>query len=272
MSFVTKKSIFIFLILFTYSSCSNTSGYEKQTGTSRFLSLEKKFDYISEHKHDISSFTFSDDSKIVIWMHGTKRPSFANNLQCINDLPPKSLMLAAKQLDFSVYYLCSNATDGKEKGSFIYKRVDELKHILQQFNQAGMKRENIFLSGFSAGGWTALMAAKKLPDEFNKGVLFAPAFAGPRYETRIFPVWRKILRPKQVSEILEAERLDFLIFAYDDDPFNRPEDLFVFHKPNNLFPKIIGYTCNKGHYTYKNDCKSDETFQKILNYLQSSSY
>ncbi len=237
---------------------------------SRFLSLEKKFGDTITQKRDISSFAFNDNSKIIIWMHGTKRPSLANNFHCTNDPPPKSLMLAAKQLDFSVYYLCSNATDGKEKGSFIYKRVSELKTKIEQLNKRGIKSENIFLSGFSAGGWTALMAAKMLPNEFNKGVLFAPAFAGPRYETRIFPVWRKILRPKQVSVILEAEELNFLIFAYNDDPFNRPEDLFVFRETENLSPEIIGYTCSKGHFTYKNDCKEQETFEKILDFFQSS--
>ena len=148
--------------------------------------------------------------------------------------------------------------------------MDELEEKIQQLNQAGIKSENIFVSGFSAGGWTALMAARMLPTRFKGGVLFAPAFAGPRYETRIFPIWRKVLRPKQINEILEAERLDFLIFAYNDDPFNRPEDLNVFVKSNNLYPKIIGYSCKKGHFTYRQDCKSEKTYKEILNFFQAS--
>ena len=154
--------------------------------------------------------------------NGTDRPAIAGNLNCDDDMPPESLMLAANKLDISLYYLCSNATDSGIKGSFIYKRVLELERTINLFNEAGIKPHNIYLSGFSAGGWTALMAAKAIPRKFNKGVLFAPAFAGPRYETRFFPVWRKIIRPKQVKEILKAEKLEFLIFAYEDDPFNRP--------------------------------------------------
>ena len=270
MPYIFKQLILIFLILFLHSSCSNTVIHGQNTGVSRFLALEKKFDDMTNQEMDISSFQFNNDSKIVIWMHGTKRPSLANNFRCTNDLPPESLMLAAKKLDMSVYYLCSNATDGESKGSFIYKRVDELREKIKQLNEAGLRAENIFVSGFSAGGWTALMAARMLPNEFNRGVLFAPAFAGPRYEIRLFPIWRKVLRPKQISEILEAKRLDFLIFAYDDDPFNRPEDLIVFQKSEKIFPKIIGYTCNEGHFTYKNDCKSQETYEKILTFFQSS--
>ena len=269
MSITIKRLICLFLFLLINTSCSNISISENTAGKSRFLFLEKKFTDTLGKATEISSFDFNDKSKIIIWMHGTKRPALASNFSCTRDLPPKSLMAAAKDMDFSVYYLCSNVTDEKEKGSFIYKRVNELKTKIEQLNQAGIKSENIFLSGFSAGGWTALMAAKMLPNQFNKGVLFAPAFAGPRYETSIFPVWRKILRPKQISEILEAERLDFLIFAYDDDPFNRPEDLIVFQKPDNFLPEIIGYTCNKGHFTYKNDCKDQETYEKILNFFQS---
>ena len=72
--------------------------------------------------------------------------------------------------------------------------------------------------------------------------------------------------------VLEGERLDFLIFAYSDDPFNRPEDLNVFVKSNNVYPKIIGYSCKKGHFTYRQDCKSEKTYKEILNFFQASDY
>jgi hypothetical protein len=260
----------IFVIILLFSSCSSTNTIASKYGSSRFLSVEQKFAHYPPETRNIQSLPFSHESKVIIWLHGTKRPAVISNHKCNDDLPPKSLMLAANKLDFSVYYLCSTATDGVEKGSFIYKRVSELEKLLSQLNEVGIHNENIFLAGFSAGGWTALMAARALPNRFNRGVLFAPAFAGPRYETNIFPIWRKVLRPKQINEILEAERLNFLIFAYSDDPFNRPEDLNVFLKSNNFYPKIIGYSCKKGHFTYRKDCKSNETYKEILNFFQAS--
>ena len=261
---------YIFVIILLLSSCSSANTIANKSGSSRFLSVEEKFAHYPPETRNISSLPFSHESKIIIWMHGTKRPAVISNDKCVDDLPPQSLMLAADKLNMSVYYLCSIATDGLEKGSFIYKRVSELEKLLSQLNEVGIHNENIFLAGFSAGGWTALMAATALPNRFNRGVLFAPAFAGPRYETNIFPIWRKVLRPKQINEILEAERLDFLIFAYSDDPFNRPEDLNVFVKSNNLYPKIIGYSCKKGHFTYRQDCKSEKTYKEILNFFQAS--
>ena len=258
---------FIFLFI---SSCSTSEILQTKKSTSRFLSVEKELMHVAPKEQNISNLQFSNRSKIIIWMHGTKRPAVAGNYNCTDDMPPESLTLAARKLNFSLYYLCSRAVDGREKGSFIYKRVDELEEKIKQLNQAGIKSENIFVSGFSAGGWTALMAARMLPTRFKGGVLFAPAFAGPRYETRIFPIWRKLIRPKQVSKILEAKRLNFLIFAYNDDPFNRPEDLYVFRRQGNSFPKITGYTCNRGHFTYKNDCKGKETYEEILSFFQAS--
>jgi pimeloyl-ACP methyl ester carboxylesterase len=187
-------------------------------------------------------------------------------------MPPKSLIVAAEKLDFSIYYLCSNATDGFERGSFIYKRVSELEETISHFNKAGIPSKNIFLSGFSAGGWTALMAASILPDHFNRGVLFAPAFSGPRYESTIFPVWRKVIRPKQINEISKAKILNFLVFAYEDDPFNRPRDLGFLLNRKTSYPKIIGYNCNKGHFTYTKDCKINETSSRILTFFQESEF
>ena len=88
-------------------------------------------------------------------------------------------MLAANKLNLSVYYLCSTATDGLEKGSFIYKRVSELEKLLNQLNEVGIHNENIFLAGFSAGGWTALMAARALPNRFNQRCFICSSFCRP---------------------------------------------------------------------------------------------
>ena len=267
---INRNFIIALIFVLVFSSCAPIGISTDQSGKSRFLFLQKDLRNISQKSDEISSINFFEQSKIIIWMHGTNRPAFPGNPNCNDDMPPDSLILAAERLDFSIYYLCSNATDGLEKGSFIYKRVFELEQTISYFNQACIPSDNIFVSGFSAGGWTALMAASILPDRFNRGVLFAPAFSGPRYETTIFPVWRKVIRPKQIDQILKAKRLNFLVFSYEDDPFNRPRDLdFLLHQKNS-YPVIIGYNCNKGHFTYTKDCKHKETSERILNFLQDS--
>ena len=56
------------------------------------------------------------------------------------------------------------------------------------------------------------------------GDCFAPAFAGPRHETKNIRGGerRQDLRRK---EITKAKFIDALVFAYEDDDFNRPEEL-----------------------------------------------
>ena len=269
---IIERIILTLIFLLVFSSCSTNGTSSNQIGKSRFLFLQKELTNISKKSDEISIINFEPHSKVMIWMHGTKRPAIAGNLNCNDDMPPESLMLAAIKLDISLYYLCSNATDSGIRGSFIYKRVQELEETINLFNQAGIKPHNIHLSGFSAGGWTALMAAKTLPGTFNKGVLFAPAFAGPRYETRFFPIWRKIIRPKQVKEISKADELEFLIFAYEDDPFNRPIELEFLIDKEEQYPEIIGYSCNEGHFTYRKDCEGKKTYERIINFFQSSEF
>ena len=269
---INKNIVFTLIFLLVFSSCSSNNIAPNQSGKSHFLFSPKEPTKTSTKSDKISSIKFSEQGKVIIWMHGTKRPAIPGNFNCNDDMPPDSLMQAAIKLDFSLYYLCSNATDGLEKGSFIYKRVFELEEAINDFNEAGIPSKNIFLSGFSAGGWTALMAASILPDRFNGGILFAPAFSGPRYETTIFPVWRKVIRPKQINEISKAKRLNFLVFAYEDDPFNRPKDLGFLLNSKTSYPKIVGYNCNKGHFTYTKDCKSSETSSRILTFFQESEF
>ena len=134
----------IFVIILLLSSCSSTNTIANKYGSSRFLSVEQKFVHYPPETRNIQSLPFSHESKVIIWLHGTKRPAVPSNHKCDVDLPPKSLMLAANKLDFSVYYLCSTATDGLEKGSFIYKRVSELEKLLSQLNELGIHDENIF--------------------------------------------------------------------------------------------------------------------------------
>ena len=123
------------------------------------------------------------------------------------------------------YYLCSKAIDAGKTGSSIYKRKKEINKILDQLIEKGVNPQKIFLTGFSAGGWTSLMMMDELEKKFNSAIVFAPAFAGPRSEIKKYPRWRKIERPRQVKEMIEAKIIKALIFAYEDDAFNRPQEL-----------------------------------------------
>ena len=210
------------------------------------------------------------DLTIIIYSHGTSRPQKKENCTKSYNQIPQSLKILTKTDNTYFYYLCSKATDGGTLGSYIYKRKKEINKVLDQLISAGIKPKNIFLTGFSAGGWSSLMMMDQVEKKFNSAIVFAPAFAGPRSEINKYPKWRKEERPKQVKKMTEAKVIKALIFAYEDDKFNRSKELnFLKEKyPNSV--KLVGYKCGKGHYTIDDDCQINKTKKIIKNYFENS--
>ena len=210
------------------------------------------------------------DLKIIIYSHGTGRPQKKENCTKSYNKIPRSLKILKEFDNTYFYYLCSKATDEGVLGSYIDKRKIEINKVLDQLISVGVKPENIFLTGYSAGGWTSLMMMDQVGKKFNSAIVFAPAFAGPRSEIKKYPIWRKIVRPRQVKEIIEAKIIKALIFAYEDDAFNRPQELNFLKEKYPTSIKLIGYKCGKGHSTVDEDCKIKKTKEIIKNYFQNS--
>ena len=208
------------------------------------------------------------DLKIIIWSHGTTRPQKRQN--CLKSTIPETLFALNEINNTYFYFLCSRATDGNKLGSYIYKRKKEINKILDQLISAGIKPESIFLTGQSAGGWTSLMMMDQVEKKFNSAIVFAPAFAGPRNETNKYPKWRREERPRQVKKMTKAKVIKALIFAYEDDRFNRPKELMFLKEkyPNSV--EMVGYKCGNGHNTGFDDCRFSNTTKKIKNYFENS--
>ncbi len=207
-----------------------------------------------------------EDLKIIIWSHGTNRPQKQEN--CLKLTIPETLFALSENNNVYFYFLCSRAIDGDKLGSYIYKRKKEINRVLDQLISVGIKPKNIFLAGQSAGGWTSLMMMDQLEKKFNSAIVFAPAFAGPRSEIGIAPRWRREIRPRQVKQMIKAKVIKALIFAYEDDPYNRPKELMFLKEkyPNSV--EIVGYKCGNGHSTTYNDCRFDKTKQTIKKYFE----
>ena len=68
--------------------------------------------------------------------------------------------------------MCSKSTDNDNSpGSYIYKRVKQLKKLLTEINEIGVNPNNIFISGWSAGGWTALHMFRENEKLFNSAIV-----------------------------------------------------------------------------------------------------
>jgi hypothetical protein len=110
---------------------------------------------------------------------------------------------------------------------------------------------------------------------FNGVIAYAPAFAGRRDESNIYPWWRKTVRPKQIKEILSAPEMDALVFAYENDAYNRPQDLQFLSDHYPLTPTggvdFVAYGCKKyfAHLTFLNDCRLKDTTMRVRRFVES---
>lgn len=214
------------------------------------------------------------DKIVIVYNHGTTLPQQVEDCSAWVNQVPRSL-LAIQSQTVLIYYLCSAAREpytmsGKYAGQYIYGRLKEVEATLDELTALGVSPKNIFLAGHSAGGWTSLMAQRYFGKKFNAAVVFAPAFAGRRSQERFFPWWRQEVRPRQIREILEAPEINALIFAYHDDPFDRPEDIKFLTERYPQTAQIIGYKCDipNEHLVHLNDCREVATTEAIGKYIQ----
>lgn len=196
------------------------------------------------------------ERKVVVYSHGTKRPQRREDCSRTYNKPPGTIMALEELLGWSVFYLCSQATDGNVPGSYIGKRRTEIEAVLDELIAAGVRPSNIFLAGHSAGAWSSLMAMDVAGAKFNAGILFAPACCGPRHEVNRYPHWRKEIRPRQVARIV-AKPVRALVFAFPEDAFNRPQELkFLI----DAFPetvRMIVPECGRRHSDHAARCGKD---------------
>lgn len=104
----------------------------------------------------------------------------------------------------------------------VVKRAREIGLLADRFAGLGVPRPQIFLVGHSAGAWASLLAARERPRAVNAVIAFGPAFAGRR-ATR--PLGWEWLRGAQVAYLSGAAQIDALVFAFEGDHYEPPEDL-----------------------------------------------
>tara|TARA_Y100001960_G_C14718485_1_gene851070 strand:- start:635 stop:1579 length:945 start_codon:yes stop_codon:yes gene_type:complete len=222
------------------------------------------------------SLPFPKNAIVVIYMHGTQNPRSRSSCGAWWNDVPATLKNLAKKENLHLYYLCSKATDppGRDHGSWIFERVKEISAVLDQLTDTGVPPQRIFLSGHSAGGWASLMAMSMVDRKFNAAIVFAPAFAGPRAEEGVYPIWRGEIRPKHVTKMTSFDTVRALVFAYDNDPYNRTAELKFL---TNRYPdsvEMVSSTCMislplTGHLTHLKDCEAEATERTIIRYIEA---
>ena len=127
-----------------------------------------------------------------------------------------------------VYAFCTPSVQGQFNATSetgepkVEKRARDIATLLTSLVKGGFPRQQIFLAGWSAGGWASLLLAVEHGDLFNGLIAIAPAFAGPR-QTQTAG-WKN-LQAKHIAYIQGAIGMKAYVVAFDQDPFNRPLDL-----------------------------------------------
>jgi pimeloyl-ACP methyl ester carboxylesterase len=207
---------------------------------------------------------------VIVYTHGNNSPRQRADCGKLSSQIPQSLR-ALQGDQILIYFYCSTAVDSsldqRTAGNWIFRRAKELAAIVDELRAAGVPAQSIYLAGHSAGGWSALMAAREFGDQFNGVIAYAPAFAGPKSEEQRYPMWRREIRPRQIKHMLQAEQIRALVFAYEDDPLETPQDLSFLTDayPDSL--ELIGYHCGAGHFTHIRDCKQEQATEAILRFI-----
>ncbi len=205
---------------------------------------------------------------MLIFNHGTRRPQFRHVCNRERDIP-RVVQTVVRETRWRVHYLCSTATDEGVAGSYTYKRAREIEQVVDVYRARGVPASHIFLVGWSAGAWSSLIAARRFGHKFNAVIGFAPAFAGPRHETALYPWWRNEIRPRQVRDILQARRMRALVFAYPDDAFNRPRELAFLTSLSGV--RLIAFDrCPERHHgTVYSACFARVAAPTIVTYIRA---
>lgn len=172
---------------------------------------------------------------VLIYNHGSRSESqtdLCNPLAEDGNTTPSIVRalagdtLAGRQL--AVFVFCT----GTKIGSFrsnggggtpkLAGRREDIAQLVDAFRDAGQPPELLFLMGHSAGGFASLLVESASPEAQNAVIAFAPAFAGRRSDRS--PAWQE-LRQTYVRELKRGGPADALVYAFQGDPYNRPEDL-----------------------------------------------
>ena len=125
-------------------------------------------------------------------------------------------------LEVMVFAPCHGRATNLGEPLKIDQRVQAIDETLKELHRAGIDPSQIFLVGQSAGGWAALLHQTRFPQSVNSVVAFAPAFAGKK---RLRPeVWQQ-RHELQAAEILSANAISSLVFAFQNDDYNSQDDL-----------------------------------------------
>ena len=184
------------------------------------------------HWHNSRGFSIPNpsDKAVVVFLHGSVIEKLDDTCDPNGEVPGFSVPEVIRQLagakvaglEVVIFAPCTGQATHLGEPLKIDQRVTAIEQTLEELGRAGVDPSRIVLVGQSAGGWAALLHEKRNPGSVNSVIAFAPAFAGKK---RGRPdIWQR-RHEEQAAEIASAERMPALVFAFENDAYNTPDDL-----------------------------------------------
>jgi hypothetical protein len=211
---------------------------------------------------------------VVIYSHGTSDSDVLESCSAPGNSIPPSLRALTSQGVY-IWYVCSQValkTTKENAGEFIYLRMEEVSGAIVAFTRLGVPLDHIFLAGHSAGGWTSLMLAQEWGGRIGGIIAYAPAFARKRADITRFPFWRKEVMPRQEKAMVSAKSIRALVFAYDRDEFDRPQELKFLTDAYPDAVQLVHYSCDAehDHMSFIKDCELDRSTEAVREFVLGS--
>ena len=235
-----KLAIFLIIIFF------NTSVLADKMTKSGFLT--NKVSYSKDEK-----INDPHNKILVIYNHGQSThdgPSsdcaWKGGMNNISSLVGKKI----KDKEIVVYLFCTGKLKGddhkrlwnKKKFTEPYKgkpklekRLDANLKLIEDFTAQGFKKDQIFLTGRSCGGWMTMMLLSRYQNIVAGGISFVPECYGrltKAYKVKKVGVEEALkkfkekegpgpanMRQMQIDEIKKSPNLPVLVFTHPKDPF-----------------------------------------------------
>ena len=236
-----KKLIILLIFLFV-----NSNVLADKMTKSGFLN--DKVSYSKEQKID------DPHNKILlIYNHGqTTHDGPSNDCAWKGGMKNMSSLVGKKVKDkeILVYLFCTGKLKGDDyktlwnKKKFkepykgkpkLEKRLDANLKLIEDFVAQGFKKNQIFITGRSCGGWMTMMLLSRYKDIAAGGISFVPECYGrltKMYKVKKVGVEEALkkfkekdgsgpanMRQKQIEEIKKSQNLPVLVFTHPKDPF-----------------------------------------------------
>ncbi len=234
----------IFLLLFVLLLCTNV--YADKMTKNGFLS--KNVSYSKDQ--NISN---PENKILLIYNHGQSTHDGPSN-DCVWKGGMKNMASLVgekvKDKEILVYILCTGKLKGddyktlwnKKKFKAPYKgkpklekRLDANLKLIDNFVSQGFKKDQIFITGRSCGGWMTMMLLARHQNIVAGGISFVPECYGrltKNYKVKKVGIEEALkkfkkkdgpgpadMRQMQIDEIIKSKNLPVLVFTHPKDPF-----------------------------------------------------